>query len=421
MSKRAEEELPRWTASQVMWATIFVVAVGLGFLLLYQLRAVLFVLFVAVVIGTAIRPAVQWLHGKGLPRPAGVILIYLLLTGFVVGFVALVVPMVAEQVTQIALELPGYYAEGRQMLITSPSWVLRRLAYRFPAALQLEMTSPLPAEEGEPLNRVAQLFAYGSVAFRGLFVTLAVLVLAFYWTLESRRSLRHLMLWIPEKGREEVRETLTEIETRVGGYVRAQVILCFIIGFMALVAYLLIGLPYALVLAIIAGILEAVPMIGPVLGAVPAGLVALTISPTKAIWVGIATVIFQNVENYFLVPRVMNRTTGVNPMVTLLAVTAFTAILGLPGAILAIPVAATAQLLLNRFVLTPGDAESETAGGRDYLSVLRREAKTLSQDVRKRLQGKEEPPEEDADDVEDAIESVANELDRVLSALEEEE
>ena len=99
-----------------------------------------------------------------------------------------------------------------------------------------------------------------------------------------------------------------------------QGILCLTIGLMALVAYLLIGLPNVLVLALIAGVMEAVPMVGPLIGAVPAALVALSIAPSKLMWVIIATLIFQQLENYLLVPRVMNKAVGVNPFVSLLAI-----------------------------------------------------------------------------------------------------
>ena len=103
------------------------------------------------------------------------------------------------------------------------------------------------------------------------------------------------------------------METKVGFYIAGQGILCLVIGIMALVAYRLIGLPNALVLALIAGVLEAVPMIGPLLGAIPAALVALSIAPDKLIWVIVATVVIQQLENSLLVPRVMRKRWGSIP------------------------------------------------------------------------------------------------------------
>ena len=109
----------------------------------------------------------------------------------------------------------------------------------------------------------------------------AILILAFYWTLESERSIRSLLLWMPVNHRDPFREFIVEVEDKVGGFILGQSILCLSIGAMAFVAYQLIGLPYALVLAIIAAIMEAVPIVGPALGAVPAILVALSFAPTK--------------------------------------------------------------------------------------------------------------------------------------------
>ena len=120
---------------------------------------------------------------------------------------------------------------------------------------------------------------------------------------------------------------------------------------MSLMAYLIIGLPHALVLAIVAGVLEAVPVFGPVLGAIAPMLVALSVDPAQMVWVLLAAVVIQQSENYLLVPRIMDRSVGVNAVVTLLAIAGFSALEGLAGAVLAIPMAAIIQLLLDRYVL----------------------------------------------------------------------
>jgi predicted PurR-regulated permease PerM len=149
------------------------------------------------------------------------------------------------------------------------------------------------------------------------------------------------------------------METKVSAYIGGQSILMLVVGSMALLAYGLIGLPYILVLAFVAGVMEAVPLIGPLMGAIPALLVALSIGPDKAIWVIVATLVIQQLENSILVPRIMSRAVGVNPFVTLLALLAFSSLLGIAGALMAIPLAAIIQLLLDRFVFHPDVAEPE--------------------------------------------------------------
>jgi predicted PurR-regulated permease PerM len=159
-----------------------------------------------------------------------------------------------------------------------------------------------------------------------------------------------LLLLVPQSKRESISELISAMETKVGFYIAGQGVLCLVIGIMALVAYLLIGLPNALVLALVAGVMEAVPLIGPSLGAIPAAVIALAIAPSKLVWVIVATLVIQQLENAVLVPRVMRRAVGVNPFISLLAIFAFSSLFGVAGALMAIPTAAIIQLVLDRFV-----------------------------------------------------------------------
>jgi predicted PurR-regulated permease PerM len=187
---------------------------------------------------------------------------------------------------------------------------------------------------------------------------------------------------------------------------------------MALVAYLLIGLPNALVLALVAGVMEAVPMVGPLLGAVPAALVALSIAPDRLIWVIVATVIIQQLENTLLVPRIMKKTVGVNPFVTLLALFAFSSLFGIAGALMAIPIAAIIQLALNHFVFQSATVELEVSEGRDHASRLRYEAQDLIQDLRKQSRLKKRGSDQNIMQLEqlmDEIETITSSLDELLA------
>ena len=203
----------------------------------------------------------------------------------------------------------------------------------------------------------------------------------------------------------------------MGGFVLGQSILCLTIGVLATISYILIGLPYALVLGIVAGILEAVPVIGPILGAVPPVLIALTLEPSKVIWVIVASLLIQQAENYLLVPRIMNRSVGVRPFVTLLALAAFTSLLGLPGAILAVPMAAIIQLLIDRFVLDTTAQEPVQPAGRSQLSVLHYEAQDLMQDMRKQFREKDGQ----VDEMEDSLESIVTDLNHILAEGDQKE
>jgi predicted PurR-regulated permease PerM len=412
---------PNWSTRQVVIATIFIVSVGLCFWLLYRFSGIVFILFVAIVLGTAIRPLVDWLNSRGVPRSAGVLIVYLLLLSLAVGVVILIAPIVADQATSISQNIPKYYDTIRDGIITSHSRILQRIAIQLPPNLNNLLNTTQPPQSGEMLNRVAQFFSYAGAIAHALVILGAVFLLGFYWTLESERIIRGTFLWLPSDRRDDMRELIKNIETKVGGFVAGQATLCLSIAVLSLISYLLIGLPYALALAILAGLLEAVPIFGPTLGAIAPLVIAFSISPTKAILVLIAHVIIQTSENYILVPRIMSRSVGVNPIVTLLALAAFTALLGLPGAFLAVPMAAIIQLILDRFFIKPGPVEAEPITGRDQLSLLRYEAQTLAQDMRNQYRTKENKVEESSDTVENAIESIAMDLDRLLAQVGQKE
>jgi predicted PurR-regulated permease PerM len=329
-----------------------------------------------------------------------------------------------EQVATIRASIPDYYQSLRDLMINSRSRLLWRLGEQLP--LQLPDISFAPALAGEApaaeANEtvdalVIQALNYGSLVGWSIFVTLATLLLGFYWILEGERAIRAILLLLPRSWRDEARDTFSEIEIKVSAYIRGQAFLCLIIGVFSLIAYLLIGLPYALVLALIAGLMEAVPYIGPTLGALPALLLALSIDPMQALWVLVATIIIQQLESNVLMPRIMDESVGVNPIITLLSIAAFGSLLGVLGAILAIPMAAIIQILLHRFLTGPAAMEQEVPEGRDSLSVLRYEIQTLIQDMRQHVRNKELVPEEETDQIEEKIEAIATDLDSILAQL----
>lgn len=422
MTQTVPPLIPNWSTRRVILATLVVLTVATGFWLLYHYRLVVFILFVAIVIGIAMRPAVAWMQRRGVSAGVGAILVYLVLLALLIGFGFLVVPLLIDQIATISASLPDYYESLRNLMINSPSRPIWRLGQQLPAQLSSPSILPglnnevVPPEGTDPMDTlVLQTLNYGSLIGWSTFVTLATLLLGFYWILEGQRATRMILLWMPMSWRDGARDIFDEIEIKVSSYIRGQTLLCLVIGVLSLVAYLLIGLPYALVLALIAGLMELVPWIGPVLGALPALLLALSIDPMLAVWVVVATLIIQQLENNVLVPRIMDESVGVNPIVTLLSIAAFGSLLGLLGAILAIPMAAIIQILLDRFLIGPSAVEQETPAGRDTMSVLRYETQTLIQDMRQHIRQKELIPDEESDQIEEKIEAIATDLDSILA------
>src|SRR5215208_83469 len=220
MKASSSDEVTTWTTSQIVLATVCVVCVFLMFWLLYSLRMVLFLFFVAVVIGTAIRPAVEWLHRRGISRAVGIIIIYILLAALLVGFLAMILPLLADQVTQISKSLPEYYTDLRGMLINSGNRLLQNLGWRFPSQLSLFANQDPNAED--MLNQVTQTFLYTNLALKGILGTLAIFLLAYYWTQEGSLVMRAFLRLFPTQRRKNIREFLQLAETKLGGYIRGQ-------------------------------------------------------------------------------------------------------------------------------------------------------------------------------------------------------
>ncbi len=418
MALHPPSQMYQWTFRRVMWATLVLVFVALSFWLLYRFSQVIFILFIAILMGTVIRPVVTWLNRRGLPRLAGVILVYLLLLALLISFVLLLFPLIVEQGTTIAAAVPGYYQNLRVWMVNYPNQLFVRLSEFLPATLPgLE---PIQQTGQQMLASAGQALGYVALAARIIFIAIVIMLLALHWTLDGPRTIQSLLLLVPLGQRESISELISAMETKVGFYIAGQGVLCLAIGILALIAYLLIGLPNALVLALIAGVLEAVPMIGPLLGAIPAAVIAFSIAPSKLVWVIVATLVIQQMENSLMVPRVMRKAVGVNPFVSLLAIFAFSSLFGIAGALMAIPSAAIIQLLLDRFVFRPGTMESEVSTGRDYASRLRYEAQDLAQDLRKQARLEKEGSDQwlkHTDQVMDEIEAITTDLDSLLAQV----
>lgn len=409
-----------WTFRRVVWATLVLMSVIFSFWLLYRFNQVVFILLIAIVIGTVIRPAVTWLYQHGISRMAGVLIVYLLLFGLLIGFLFLLSPLIIEQGGTIAAAVPGYYQSLHEWMANYPNVLMVRLSEFLP--IVLPDVQPVQQTGQDVMVSAGQVLGYLTSAAWFIFLIIVILVMAFYWTMDGPRIIQSFLLLVPQDQRENIRELVSAIETRLSFYIAGQGVLCLIIGIMALIAYLLIGLPNAFVLALVAGALEAVPMIGPLLGAIPAAMVALSIGPDKLIWVIVATVAIQQLENSLLVPRIMRKAVGVNPFVTLLALFAFSSFYGVAGAFMAIPMAAIIQLILNHFVFHPTKVEPEISEGRDLASRLRYETQELTQDLRKQTRLKKRGSDlriKQIDQVMDEIETIATDLDTLLDQSEE--
>lgn len=410
MSQETASILPQWKTRHVVMGTILVFAIAWAFWSLYQLWLVVLILFTAIVIGTAVRPLAQWLQKRGLPPLYSAILLYILILIGLVVSVLMIIPVVFEQTTALLSIVPVYYDGLRNFLLQSPNLILQQISWRLPPQLSLLNIQGPEAEVG-PASYSLDTFG---LVIKSVFITIATFMLSLYWTLDGQRAIQSLSILLPLRWREQARELAREMESRVGAFVRGQALLCVAIGLLSLAAYLLIGLPYVLVLALFAGIMEAIPYLGPVLGALPAIIVAITLGPDKVIWVVVATLIIQQLENTLLMPRIMKESVGVNSIVALLAIITLGALLGVIGALLAIPITAIVQILIDRFVLSIEGIDEEQPVGRGRLGRLHYQVRDLLQDIRKQARYGDEDFVETGMPMAEEVEAIAADLESIL-------
>jgi predicted PurR-regulated permease PerM len=263
--------------------------------------------------------------------------------------------------------------------VNSGNLLLQNIGWRFPE--ELTLLTNRNSDTGEVLTQVSQTFIYTNLVLKGILGTLAIFLLAYYWTQESSLVIRALLRLFPSQRRKGMREFLQLVESKLGGYIRGQGLLCIVVGSAAFIAYAMIGLPYILVLAIFAGVMEMVPIFGPALGAIPAFLVALSVAPEKAVWVVVATIVIQMLEHAVLVPRIMRNSLGVNPIIVLLSLIAFSSVFGVAGGLLALPLAAIIQLVVSRVVLMAAESARQAQDRERRIRVLREESQNLMQNI----------------------------------------
>lgn len=422
MEQSAPTQPSDWTPRRVALATLTVLAVALAFWIIVQFRMVFFSLFIAIVLSTAIKPLVDGMTRLHIPRALSIILISLVVLLAIVLTIIIVVPLISEQWFTITATMRQWYENFHNLLISSASLMVRRIGIQMPpilpSASSVPSTSATPSSADAAGAVAAQVFTMGGQVLRDIILGISVMLLTGLWVLEGGVATKFLLLAAPVQRREGIRTFLEEMEQKVGAYTRGLLILTLIVGGMAGAAYAIIGLPNVLLLGVTAGVMEIVPLVGPVLGAIPALLVAATVDPAKVVWVLAAYIFIQFFESHLIVPRVMDRTVGVNPVASLLAFVAFGSIFGFFGAVLAVPLAAVIQLILNRFLFNKPAVEQSPPVGRSTISALRYETQDLVQDVRKQVRDKGDEVSARSDRIEDALEAIAQDLDSILAKQE---
>ncbi len=307
----------------VIFAVVFIVVLWI----LIQIRDILFLLFISFLLMTALNPLVLILEKFRIPRLLGILLIYAIIIGlFGVSF-ASAIPTLISQSVKLIQDLPSFAAR------VLPYWNIDA------DTLTKQMT---------PIGENVVKLSIG--IFSNIITTLTVLVFTFYFLLERRHAEDILKTMIGEAIARQVFVVLRTIEKRLSAWVHGELLLMAFIGIFSYAGLSFLRIDFALPLALIAGLLEIVPLIGPIVSAVPAVLVALATSPLLALTVIALFFIIQQIENNILVPIVMKQSVGLSPLVTILALMVGARFAGIVGALLAVPIVLVIQVVVEYFL-----------------------------------------------------------------------
>jgi predicted PurR-regulated permease PerM len=303
---------------------------------------VLVFVFVAIILGSGLQPIVAWLRDRlHVGRGAAILLVYGLFLLIVIALVLVVLPAAIAQLGRTLEALPPFFERLRDWASTLRPAALSAAVTGVVEAAARTFQAPDLTANGQAVVQV------GATVAGGIMSLLTLLTVVYFWLTERARLQRYVLAFLPQHRRATARDVWNQAETRLGMWVRGQLILMSALGIGTGVAYTLLGVPGAILLGLISALAEGIPIVGPLLGAIPAVVVAATVSPQLALAVAGIYVVLQFIEGNILVPLVMRNTVGISPFLVIFSVLAGAAAGGLIGALLAVPIAATAEILLE--------------------------------------------------------------------------
>lgn len=305
---------------------VFTVIFLLSLALLWYIRNIILLLFVSFILMEALNPYVSFLEKHKVPRPIAIVIIYLVILAIVAVALAGIVPVFVEQTAGLIDTLPRFIEDFNLFGFSASD-----------LSTQLRIIESLPANIARAVLSV----------FSNLFSAFVLFVVTYYLLLERKRFPHYSLNIFGADGQKKTDAIISILEQRLGHWVNAEFFLMTIIGLLSYIGYTLLGLNYAVPLAIIAGLLEIVPNIGPTIATTLAALIGLTVSPITALLAVAWGILIQQLENNIIVPKIMKETVGINPLVTIVLLITGARLAGVIGSILAIPVYITVEAVIR--------------------------------------------------------------------------
>lgn len=305
---------------------IFIALFVLGIWVTYLIRDLLIVLFVAIILMSALTPLVNMFVKIKIPKGLSIAITYIIIIAVSSGAIAVILQPLIEESSRLVVTLPQLSGQ------------ILNIANIEKSVFQSELT-----------NLSKNVFAITLAIFDNLLAIIFLLVVTFYLLLE-RDNLEHRLAELFVGREERVKKLIVKIEDKLGAWLRGQLVLSIIIGLLSYVGLTILNIPYALPLSLIAGVLEVIPVMGPIISAIPAVIIAVAISPVLGLGVAAMYFVIQQLENHLIVPQVMQRAVGLNPLVVILAIAIGSKLLGFAGALLAVPLAVVGQIIVAEII-----------------------------------------------------------------------
>jgi predicted PurR-regulated permease PerM len=313
----------------------------LALVFLYLIRDVLGLVFLAIIVTTALNPAIRKLRKWGMPRTGAVLSVYLLVLLLMGLLMALLVPMLLGQLRGLLLQLPQYveyFAQFFERLsVGGPDMAFNREQF----AVDIRESFS---------GSVSEIFSTTVGIFSALISFVVFFFLSLYMALEENGVEKFLTSVIPERFQQYSLSVAKRVEVKIGQWLFGQMLSMLLIFFLYWIGLALLGVPYALALALLGGALELVPYVGPVLASVPALLIAFSISPLSGMAVLAFYVVVHQIESHGITPQIMKRAVGINPVAVILALLIGGKLAGIPGVIMAVPAAAVISVFVEDFL-----------------------------------------------------------------------
>jgi predicted PurR-regulated permease PerM len=340
MSSNSPRALIAWTIAMLTLAVAVAAA-------LFVARGVILLVYVSVLLAIGFSPLVRGIEHqrlvpvgtRRLPRWLAILVVYIVIVGVVVAIAVMVIPPLVDQAQQLWHELPSLIDRAQTWLLER-GWTSHRVTLR-------EAVQRAPGSPGSAVGTVATAVSNVATAVVG---AITVLILTFYLLVESDTLFAGFARLFSREQRPRVVDAAREIAVKVSAWLSGQLILAGTIGGSSAIGLYLIGVPYFYVLALVSALGEMIPVVGPILAAIPATAAAFTVSPRTALYTVIFFIAQQQAENHLLVPKIMQRQVGVSPVVVIIALLVGGSLLGILGAVLAVPTAAILQVIVQELL-----------------------------------------------------------------------